>query len=132
MAKGQQKFKEHQEKVALLGKPLLRRARKRCELCEESGVSLRVLEVAPTPAEPDPDHAIMVCSTCEDAVSTEKPDANGLRFLESIIWSEVQPVQVTAVRLCRKLAAAKVNWAQALLETVYLSPEVEEWLKASE
>ncbi len=128
MSKGYQKNREHKEKVALLGKTLIRRCKKRCELCEASNTSLTVLEVEPVPAVPHEDHAVMVCDDCRVIMESGKVDPNAARFLESVIWSEVPAVQVTAVRLCRRLAKEGAGWASALLDTVYLSPEAEQWL----
>lgn len=47
MAKGFQKNRAHQEKTALLGKPLMRRSKKRCELCDALGEAMSVMEVEP-------------------------------------------------------------------------------------
>ena len=129
MAKGFQKNKEHKEKVALLGKALIRRAKKRCELCEAQGESMEVVEVAPAPKVPDPDHAIMICTACQAVLNQDSPDPNQARFLETVIWSDIPAVQVTAVRLARQLAGQGVAWASELLETVYLSPETQAWLE---
>ena len=128
MANGYQKNQNHKDAVALLGKTLIRRSNKKCELCETSGVSLSVMEVEPAPSVPDPDHAIMVCDSCRYVLESGKFDPNALRFLESVIWSETTVVQVTAVRLCQKLADKGVDWSKQLLDTVYLSPETEAWL----
>ncbi len=128
MAKGYQKNKERIEQVSLLGKTLVRRAKKKCELCDVQGESMSVIEIEPAPKIPDPDHAVLVCSTCQSIIDTDSPNPTQSRFLETAIWSEVPAVQVTAVRICQKLAAQGVNWAKDLLDTVYLSPEAEEWL----
>ena len=61
-------------------------------------------------------------------VEDQKIEPDQARFLESVIWSEIPVVQVTAVRLCRMLAEDGVDWAAQVLDTVYLSPEVESWL----
>ena len=129
MAKGFQKNKEHKEKVAMLGKTLIRRAEKKCELCQVQGESMAVMEGEPAPAVPDPDHAVMICNACAEVLAQEKPNPDQARFLESAVWSEIPAVQVTAVRLCRKLADTGTDWAVELLDAVYLSPEAEEWLK---
>lgn len=128
MAKGYQKNQEHKDKVALLGKSLIRRCNKKCELCEAAQTSLRVVEVEPLPAAPHEDHAVMVCDSCREIMETGNVDANAVRFIESVIWSEVPAVQVAAVRICRILSRNGVDWATDLLDTVYLSPEVEQWL----
>lgn len=129
MAKGYQKNKEHKDNVALLGKTLIRRCKKKCELCETGNTSLTVIEIAPVPKEPDENHAIMVCDSCHTILETGKMDDNAVRFLESVIWSEIPVVQVTAVRLCRELSQNGVRWAADVLDTVYLNPLVEEWLE---
>lgn len=130
MARGYQKNKEHQEKVALLGKSLIRRCNRKCELCEAAGHGLKVIEVEPVPATPHEDHALMLCQFCRRMVETQEIDPAQTRFLESVIWSEIPAVQVTAVRMCRNLSAKGVDWAAQVLDTVYLNPEVEAWLKS--
>lgn len=129
MAKGYQKNKDRMAQVALMGKSLVRRANKKCEFCEAQGESMSVMEVEPAPATPTTDHAVMVCTACRTILEQDNPDPNLSRFLETAIWSETPAVQVTAVRLCGKLADKGVDWARDLMDTVYLSPEVEEWLE---
>ncbi|MCG8530985.1 MAG: hypothetical protein MI749_10000 [Desulfovibrionales bacterium] len=131
MSKGYNKNKERLEQVALLGKTLVRRGKKKCELCGTQGVSMAVVEVAPAPAEPDADHAILICGTCQALVEAGRPDPDGARFLETAVWNEIPAIQVTAVRLCRTLAAADIHWARELLDMVYLSPESEAWLEGA-
>lgn len=123
MAKGRDKHQANVAAVAALGRNLSRRARNRCELCETS-TSLKVVEVAGSPEEePTEEWALMLCERCEEAIGPKSQvDPNTLRFLETTMWSEVQPVQLTAVRLLRSLEAA---WAQQALEGLYLDPEVE-------
>lgn len=128
MSKGYQKNKDRLDQVALLGKTLIRRAKKRCELCEAQGKSMAVVEVEPAPAVPDADHAVMICTDCQNILNQEKPDPKQARFLETAVWNETPAVQVTAIRLCRKLADSGVEWARELLDTVYISPDAEEWL----
>ncbi len=128
MAKGYQKNQEHKDKVALLGKKLIRRCKRKCELCEAGGTGLTVVEVAPVPAEPHEDHAIMLCDDCKTVVETGKMKPHEVRFLESIIWSDVPAVQVTVIRLCRQLSKKGVDWASDVLDVVHLNPGVEQWL----
>ena len=124
MAKGRDKHAAHQAAVAALGRNLSRRARNRCELCEES-TSLKVVEVAPVFDEPDEERAVLICAQCEAALQDAKPDGNTLRFLEAVVWSETLPVQLSAVRLLRTLAAGNASWARDCLDNLYLDPEVE-------
>mgnify|MGYP006971704691 CR=1 FL=1 len=129
MATGREQFKQRQEAIAALGRPLSRRARSRCELCDASGTRLTPFEVAPIPEEPDPDHAVMLCDRCITGATGGKIQGNEWRFLETAAWNELAPVQVLAVRMVRRLEADKsVDWASDLLGMLYLPPEVEEWL----
>jgi protein PhnA len=125
MARGQEQYKQRQAAIAALGRPLSRRARSRCELCESSGTRLFPFEVEPIPEEPDPDHAVMLCERCIQGVT----GANEWRFLETSAWSEVAPIQVVAIRMTRRLADEHAcDWASDLLGMLYLPPEVEEWV----
>ena len=127
MAKGLLKHQERQSALSLLGKNLARRARSKCELCEASGVSLTIHEVAPVPDEPDLEHCLMICGTCRKQLDNPKriqPDH--WRCLTKSIWSEVPAAQVLSLRYLRQLAG-DYQWAADTLEIAYLSPEVEEW-----
>jgi protein PhnA len=126
MARGQQRHQEHKAAVAALGRQLSRRARNRCELCQES-TSLVVAEISPVvPEEPTVERAAMLCSRCAQLVSGGPlPDDSTLRFLEESVWAELLPVQLPAVRMTRRLASVGVGWAISALDTLYLDPEVE-------
>ena len=128
MAKGLEKHKERLDNVALLGKDLARRAKSKCELCEGREGKLTPYEVEPLPEIPNIEEAILLCGKCRDDIEKNKFDQNRWRFLESIVWSELPPIQVTALRVCKNLNSKGVGWAQDLLDNVYISPEVEEWL----
>ena len=110
--------------VAKLGKELSRRAKNRCELCEES-TSLKVVEIEPLPEEPEHDRAIIICDSCEEALTSRKGPSDQMRFLESVVWSETLPVQLTAERLLRTLSDRGVDWSRDTLENLYLPEEVE-------
>ncbi len=127
MAKGLLKHQERQSALSLLGKDLSRRARSRCELCDASGVSLKIYEVAPVPDEPDFEHCVMTCDTCREQLENPKrmqPDH--WRCLTKAICSEVPAVQVEALRILRKLSADH-HWASDALEYAYLEPDIEAW-----
>ena len=125
MAKGRDKDQAHKAAVAALGKNLSRRARSRCELCEESG-RLVVTEVAGSPLEePDEAWAALLCERCISLVGGKKVDTSALRFLETAMWSEIRPVQILAVRALRTVDEA---WAREANDGLYLDPEVEELL----
>jgi protein PhnA len=89
------------------------------------------VEIAPLPAEPDLDHSLFLCEQCRQAMQADKLDHQYWRFLETAIWSDLPQVQVTAVRLTRQLSAAGEGWATSLLEELYLSPVISEWLDKS-
>lgn len=112
--------------VAALGKELTRRARSRCELCEASS-GLQVVEVPPVEEDPSVDAAILACPRCRELVEGGKlpRETDALRFLEGAAWSEVQPVQLAAVRLLRRLDAAGVSWAREALDGLWLDEELE-------
>ena len=122
MAKGRDKHKAKQEAVNALGRGLNRRAKSHCELCADSA-SLKVVEISDSPfEEPDEQWALMICGRCEGLLAGQDEPANTLRFLETAVWSEVQPVQIQAVRLIRLVDAV---WAQDCTESLYLDPEIE-------
>lgn len=130
-----QKLKKHQERqhaLSLLGKPMARRARSKCELCTAAGVSLAPLEVPPIPEEPELESTLMLCEPCHKAASGKKIDFSTWRFLESAVWSELPATQVVAVRLLKKLGQNKVAWANDTLENLYLDPDIESWVEGGE
>ena len=124
MARGRDRHAAHQAAVAMLGRSLSRRAKNRCELCENSA-SLKVVEVDPTYDEPDEERAILICANCEAAMQGKKTDPTTLRFLEGVVWSECTPVQLTAVRMLKELSASGVRWATDCLDNLFLDPEIE-------
>ena len=128
MAKGYDRHQARKDAVVLLGRNLVRRCSSKCEICEAGGVALAPLEIKPLPEEPNIEHAIMICETCRHGVEGKTLDPVRWRFLESVVWNEIPAVQVTAVRLCRRLAADNCTWVNSLLENLYLAPEIEEWL----
>lgn len=128
MAKGYQQNKERLERLTSFGRDLARRSGSKCELCGAAGVKLLIYEVPPVPDEPDFDHCLFVCETCATQIENPKQlDVDHWRCLYETAWSEIPAVQVTAVRQLRQLAKQE-PWAGDLLEQLYLSPEVEEWL----
>lgn len=114
--------------TALLGRSLCRRAGSRCELCGTGGVPLQALEVPPVPEEPEPDRGILVCAPCHAGLYARKLEDHAWHHLEQSVWSEVPAVQVVSVWMLRRLAGQGTGWATECLESIYLSPEVEEWV----
>ena len=125
MSRGRQQHDARQAAVAGLGRQLSRRAKNRCELCEDH-TSLQVLEVEPVFEDPNVERAVMVCERCVGLFVVSKrglPDPGTLRFLEGTVWSEVLPAQLAAVRATRQLAASGVSWATELLDGLYLDDD---------
>jgi protein PhnA len=124
MAKGRDRHHARAADAAALGRQLSRRAKNCCEICEQS-TSLKVIEVEPILEEPDLDRAIMVCANCEAAISGKGGPHNQMRCLESVAWSDITPVQLTALRLLRQLSERDVVWARDTIDSLFISPEVE-------
>jgi len=124
MASRRDRHHAHKAALQALGKGLSRRARSRCELCEAAGERLQVTEVTGSPEEePGEDWALLLCDRCRE-LTDKGPDRDldTLRFLTTAMWSEVQPVQVAAVRLLRRL---DVPWATEGLDGLWLDEEQE-------
>lgn len=128
MARGLDKHRERLEALSLLGKNLTRRAGGTCELCEGTEGKVAAFEVPPLPEEPEIERCALLCEPCRRAADGGALDSDDLRFLETSAWSELPVLQVLSVRLLRRLAVDSVHWAVALLDTLYLSEEVEEWV----
>jgi protein PhnA len=134
MAKGLDKHRERLEALALLGKDLTRRASSKCELCATSGIKLQIHEVPPVPTEPELEGCIFICTTCKEAIDQlDRRSATGFnnsdhwRCLNTSVWSEVPAIQVMSVHLIKQMG--HTNWAHDLMDSLYLAPEIEEWIE---
>ena len=125
MAKGRDRYQAKQQALASLGRELSRRARNVCELSGEK-TSLKVVEVAGGPEEPEADWAVLVSEAVADAIGGGKLDPQAMRYLETAMWSELRPVQIAAVRLLDRLAADGVQWAREARDGLYLDEAVAE------
>lgn len=126
MAKGYDVYKERVDKVTMFGKELTRRAKSKCELCEATGVKLSVFEVPPTEVEPEIERCIFICDECKGKLENlKRVKENDLRFLNSSIWSEIPMVKAFSLYLLRKISG-KFQWAEAILEDLYVEEEIEE------
>lgn len=128
MVKGFEKNQERLQALSLLGKDLARRAHSHCELCGNSGVKLGTREIEPVPVEPVIERCLLICEPCGTELDRRVLDEQYWRFLETVAWSELPALQVTAVRLLRALRAP---WSEQLLDQLYLFPESEAWLDKS-
>ncbi len=129
MARGRAQHDAKQQALAALGKDLSRRAGSACELC--GGKDTPRPTLVPPPSEPDLSTAILACARCRDLLGGGRlgpPD--DLRFLLSTVWSDVEPVQVAAVRLLRRLVRDEVAWAQEAEDGLYLDEDLEARISA--
>ncbi len=130
MGKG---YEQHQARVLALqglGKDLARRAKSKCELTGAAGVPLRPYEVPPVANEPDLERTLLLSEACHEAL--ERPDklaGRGWQCLAEVVWSEMPAVQVVAWRMLERLAQSE-DWAQDVIDEVFLDPDVEDWAKS--
>jgi protein PhnA len=124
MAKGYDTNRERKERLSSFGKDLARRAKSRCELSGESGVSLVIYEVEPVTNEPDYDRCIFISeSALEQITNPKKLTPDQWRILGEQIWSDLPLVQIMAVRMLTYIAK-KEHWAQEILDNAYLDDEI--------
>ena len=129
MARGYDEHQERLQAVNALGRPLSRRSGSACELCDARGTRLDPFEVAPIPEDPAPDLSLLACERCHGVLAGAKIDRpDEFRFLAGLAWSEIPPVQVTAIRLLRRIASEDIAWARETLDNLYLDPEIESWV----
>lgn len=130
MSKRHEKHRERVGLISSMGRHLARRSGSCCELCAVCGVPLGPWEVPPLLAEPELDRTIFVCAICKEQLThPKKVDPKHWHCLHHSVWSKVPAVQVTSVAMLRKLI--KEDWAEELLEQVYVEPEVIAWIDAA-
>lgn len=123
MAKGYDQHIERKNKVNSFGKELTRRAKSKCELCENTGVSLSVFEVPPVKEEPQVERCIFICEECKDKLDrVNKAKENDFRFLGNSVWSEVEIVRALSIVLLKEMSK-KYMWAEQILEDLYIDEE---------
>ena len=123
MAKGYDQHIERKNKVNSFGKELTRRAKSKCELCENTGVSLSIFEVPPVKEEPQVERCIFICEECKDKLDrVHKAKENDFRFLGNSVWSEVEIVRALSIVLLKEMSK-KYVWAEQILEDLYIDEE---------
>ena len=129
MAKGRDRHQARQNELNLLGKPLAKRAKSRCELCSASG-TLHIYEVPPV-HDPDVERCILICETCSEQIDNHKKiDLHHWLCLHESMWSEVDAVKVVAWRMLSHLRS-HTHWAQDLLDQMYLDEETQKWAEST-
>lgn len=132
MSRGHARHHESHHGLSVFGKDLVRRCSAHCELCDAQGVKLSVYEVPPIFAEPDYDHCIMICRTCEKQINRPRLiDHNHWRCLNTSVWSNVPPVKILSFAMLRHIARHHA-WPLALLEQVYMDAEEKAWAEQIE
>lgn len=128
MSKGKEQHQQRIEELNKLGKGLARRSHSQCELCGAHGVKLMAYEVEPAPENPDLEHTLFACETCKTQLDNPKRmDPDHWHCLSTSVWSEIPCVQVQAVKTLMGLKAQ--DWANDLMEQLYLPPETLRWLE---
>ena len=116
MSKGKAKHQARLNAIQAFGKDLARRARSKCELCEEND-DLRIVDID-SENEPSFDTLMLTCARCRAVLDGRRDDPKTLRFLETAIWSDIVPVAVSARTQIKQVDA---DWARDALELVRTS-----------
>ncbi len=107
-----------------LERQLKKRGNESCELCGHKE-KLSVFKVPPVTDDTSDKNSILVCETCKNQLEgNAELDANHWRCLNDSMWSEYPAVQVTAWRQLYKLKYAGQDWAQDLLDMMYLDEDL--------
>ncbi|RDH43925.1 hypothetical protein [Zooshikella ganghwensis] len=132
MAKGFQRDVLRKQQLENFTRELVRRYSAQCELCGARKTKLTVFEVPPVSTEINIEHCILLCETCLQQISHPKlRNIDHWRCLATAVWSEHLAAQVMAVMLTRYFAK-EYDWAANLEDTLYLSPEADQWLSEIE
>ena len=132
MARGKDRHTARLQLISALGRPLTRRARSRCELCQSDAGKLKPMEVTPLEDEPSIDRCVLLCPICsEGATNRHVTDDPHWFCLREAVWSEHPPIQVVAVRIVRALSMQGVNWAIEVNDGLYLSEALHDWIEAT-
>lgn len=108
---------------------LLQRSGAKCELCA-SEENLTAYNLAPENEATSVEKSVLVCAACNSQIAQpDTMDANHWRCLNDSMWNPEPAVQVMAWRLLNKLSVTE-PWAQNLLDTLYLEPEVLSWAES--
>jgi protein PhnA len=129
MSKGYEKHNHRSSQLNIFGKALVRRAKGSCELCGTHHSRFQIYEVEPVPEQPRFEHCIHICEPCYQQISKPKLiEPNHWHGLTHAVWSEIPAIQVTAILMLRRIKHEE--WAQTLLEQLYISDEVNSWLSS--
>jgi protein PhnA len=113
MAKGLDRHRARRDTMGFHGKNLARRAKRKCELCEEGG-ELHTFDTD-SDVEPSLDTLVLLCNRCTGLAQGKKEDERTLRFLETTVWAELPVIAILARQV---LARVDADWARGTLEMV--------------
>ena len=122
MAKGLQKHQDYRNALSLLGKTLLRRSQRKCELSDESG-ELVIYDLNEPKGEPSLEHVLHVSPKMRDILDGQSMNANEMRCLETSVWSEHTAVRRAAIQLLKRLDE---SWAREALESALMMADFED------
>ena len=123
MAKGYNENQARLQQLSAFGKDLARRSKSTCELSGATGVPLKIYEIPPV-KEPDFDRCLFITEeTIHQLDKAKNLQANQWRHLNELIWSDIPAVQLMSARILLHLAS-KHPWAQDVLDTADLDPEI--------
>ncbi len=112
----------------MIEKKLKERAQNACELCK-STQKLSIFEILPLKHKGGINDCVLLCDYCKEHLNNlDSSDINHWRGLNESIWSETPAVQVLSWRILSQLKS--VNWAQDILEQVFLDEETLSWASA--
>jgi protein PhnA len=102
---------------------LLQRSGNQCECCKSTD-NLNSYTLPDSQGQSDPE--VLLCAVCKAQVDEEQAmDANHWRGLSDAMWSTESAVQVLSWRMLKRLESE--NWAQDLLEMLYLDEALQAW-----
>ena len=116
MAKGLQKNKEYLQALSLLGKTLLRRSNRRCELSDVTG-ELVIYDLDAPKSDPSLDHVVHVSPMAKEWLDGGSINPHEARHLESAVWSEHPAVARAALTLLRRIDEP---WAMEAAESAQM------------
>ncbi len=113
----------YQGKIMNIEQQLEDRSGSSCELCG----SLPPLSVyGVSPSDGSAAQSILICNSCHQQLTGKaRLDPDHWQCLKNSMWNTTPAVQVMAYRLLTQMSSE--GWAQALLDMLYLEPEVQAW-----
>lgn len=124
MARGLDKHHAYQRALQLLGKTLMRRSQRRCELSEAQG-ELVIFDLEDPREEPTLDEVVHVSPEIRDILKGGALHPSELRCLETAVWSEHLPVRRATIMILKRIDAV---WAREALESASMMGSFEEEL----